>query len=226
MEQQQDDSPQDTENETNTQQKTRKSVEASSENATSSSESSTTTEEATPASFSRLKLFEKVMQKSLENVIEFASFKRFVSTFRPLYKKNPQRMENIYKQFIEELKKAIQEDIVRLIEEGRLKTKLDELDKLEKASKSKTHAWRPSGIPEQDLCSFLMPFYQKQEAYMRLELKKIQAENAALTKKVLAGRERISHSEQHISEVVEDWKASLKESEKLVSSLKPDIIEA
>lgn len=28
--------------------------------------------------------------------------------FRPFYKKNPQMMENIHKQFIEELKKAIQ----------------------------------------------------------------------------------------------------------------------
>ncbi|KAJ0049921.1 hypothetical protein NL108_005233, partial [Boleophthalmus pectinirostris] len=65
-------------------------------------------------------------------------FNRFTSTFRPLYKKNPQRMENIYKQFIEELKGAIQDDIIRLIEEGGLETKLNELDKLENAAKSKT----------------------------------------------------------------------------------------
>lgn len=36
------------------------------------------------------------------------SFNRFSSMFRPLYKRNPQKMENIHKQFVEELRKAIQ----------------------------------------------------------------------------------------------------------------------
>lgn len=36
------------------------------------------------------------------------SFNRFASTFRPLYKKNPQRLESIHKQFIEELRKTVQ----------------------------------------------------------------------------------------------------------------------
>ncbi|KAK7922093.1 hypothetical protein WMY93_008995 [Mugilogobius chulae] len=185
---------------------------------------STTTDEETEARFSRLKLFEKVMQKSLENFIEFASFNRFTSSFRPLYKKNPQRMESIYKQFIEELKATIQDDIIRLTEEGRLETKLNELDKLENAAKNKTESvWRPSGVPEQDLCSFLMPYYQKQETYMRLELKKIQGENAALSEKVLSGRERLSHTEQNISTAVEDWKASVIDFEKLASALTRDV---
>lgn len=65
---------------------------------------------------------------------------------------------------------------------------------------------RPSGVPEQDLCSFLMPRYQKQEAYMRQELKKIQAENAALAQKVQAGRESIAQTEQRISTTADEWK--------------------
>ncbi|GLD74367.1 polyamine-modulated factor 1-like protein [Lates japonicus] len=150
------------------------------------------------------------------------SFNRFASTFRPLYKKNPQRMESIHKQFIEELRKSIQEDISRLTEEGHLEFKLNELDKLERAAKNKpAPAWRPSGVPEQDLCSFLMPYYQKQEAYMRLELKKIQAENAALAQKVQAGRESIAQTENRISAAVDEWKASVTEFETLASSLCP-----
>lgn len=65
---------------------------------------------------------------------------------------------------------------------------------------------RPSGIPEQDICSFLMPYYQKQEAYMREELKKIQAENAALAQKVHDGRENIAETERNISSAVDEWK--------------------
>lgn len=69
---------------------------------------------------------------------------------------------------------------------------------------------RPSGVPEQDLCSFLMPYYQKQEAYMKLELKKIREENAALAQKVQAGRERIAETENCIAMAVDQWKVTEK----------------
>ncbi|XP_058506047.1 polyamine-modulated factor 1 [Solea solea] len=180
------------------------------------------TTEETGGRFNRLKLFDKVMQKSLEKFIQHASFNRFASTFRPLYKKNPQRMEIIHKQFIEELRRAIQDDISRLIEEGHLEVKLKELDKLERAAKNNTDpAWRPSGVPEEDFCSFLKPYYQKQEAFMRLELKKIQAENAALAQKVQAGRESIAQTESRISAAVDEWKAAVTEFERMASSLCP-----
>ncbi|KAM3612519.1 uncharacterized protein V6R79_009574 [Siganus canaliculatus] len=180
--------------------------------------------EDTESRYDRLKLFDKVMQKTLDKFVDLASFNRFASTFRPLYKKNPQMMESIHKQFIEDLRRTIQEDINRLIEEGRLDFKLNELDKLEQAAKSKPNpAWRPSGVPEQDFCSFLMPYYQKQEAYMRQELKKIQAENAALVEKVQAGRESIAQTDQHISTVVEEWKATVMEFEKMASSFCPSL---
>ncbi|XP_059202562.1 polyamine-modulated factor 1 [Centropristis striata] len=183
--------------------------------------------EETEARYNRLKLFDKVMQKSLEKFVDLASFNRFASMFRPLYKKNPQRMESIHKQFIAELQKSIQDDISRLIEEGKLESKLNELDKLEKAAENKPDpAWRPSGVPEQDFCSFLMPYYQKQEAYMRLELKKIQAENAALAQQVQAGRESVAQAEHHISAAVDEWKVSVTEFERLASSLCPaDVFE-
>ncbi|XP_004073286.1 polyamine-modulated factor 1 [Oryzias latipes] len=178
--------------------------------------------EETNVQYNRLKLFDKVMQKSLKKFVEIASDKGFASMFRPLYKKNPQKMESIHKKFAEELQKTIQEDISRLTEEGMLEFKLNELDKLEDAAKNDPNpAWRPSGIPEQDFCSFLMPYYQKQEAFLRLELKKIQAENAALAQKVQAGRENIAQTEQRISTAVNEWKAAVAEFEKLSSSLCP-----
>lgn len=41
---------------------------------------------------------------------------------------------------------------------------------------------------------------------MRLELKKIQAENAALAQKVQAGREGIADTERRIWSTVDEWK--------------------
>lgn len=40
--------------------------------------------------------------------IVLISDKGFASMFRPLYKKNPQKMESIHKKFAEELQKTIQ----------------------------------------------------------------------------------------------------------------------
>lgn len=45
---------------------------------------------------------------------------------------------------------------------------------------------------------------------MRLELKKIQAENAALAQKVQAGRESIAQTEDRISTAVAEWKVRKK----------------
>lgn len=46
---------------------------------------------------------------------------------------------------------------------------------------------------------------------MRLELKKIQAENAALAQKVQAGRESIAQTEQRISTTADEWKVQEKQ---------------
>ncbi|XP_027864856.1 polyamine-modulated factor 1 [Xiphophorus couchianus] len=178
--------------------------------------------EETAARYNRLKLFDKVIQKSLNKFIEHASFKAFASTFCPLYKKNIKSMEEIHKHFTEMLQKSIQEDIMKLMEEGQFESKFNELDKLEIKAKDKPDpAWRPSGVPEQDICSFLMPYYMKQEAYMKLELKRIQAENAALAERVRAGREGIAQTEHRISTGVDEWKATVTEFERLASSLCP-----
>uniref|UniRef100_A0A3B5L551 Si:dkey-6i22.5 n=1 Tax=Xiphophorus couchianus TaxID=32473 RepID=A0A3B5L551_9TELE len=149
--------------------------------------------EETAARYNRLKLFDKVIQKSL-------------NTFCPLYKKNIKSMEEIHKHFTEMLQKSIQEDIMKLMEEGQFESKFNELDKLEIKAKDKPDPARPSGVPEQDICSFLMPYYMKQEAYMKLELKRIQAENAALAERVRAGREGIAQTEHRISTGVDEWK--------------------
>ncbi|KAM4732729.1 polyamine-modulated factor 1 [Anableps anableps] len=178
--------------------------------------------EETAARYNRLKLFDKVIQKSLNKFIEHASFKVFASMFHPLYKKNVKRMEEIHKQFTEVLQKSIQEDIIKLMEEGKFEARFNELDKLENEAKDNPDpAWRPSGVPEQDFCSFLMPYYQKQEAYMKLELKRIQAENTALAERVRAGRDSIAQTEQRISAAVDEWKATVTEFERVASSLCP-----
>uniref|UniRef100_A0A674BCM8 Uncharacterized protein n=1 Tax=Salmo trutta TaxID=8032 RepID=A0A674BCM8_SALTR len=60
------------------------------------------------------------------------------------------------------------------------------------AKNSQDPAWLLRGVPEQDLCSFVMPYYLKQEQ-----------ENAVLAQRVQAGREGINQTEQRIATAVE-----------------------
>ncbi|XDV36950.1 hypothetical protein PO909_006654 [Leuciscus waleckii] len=168
----------------------------------------------------RLKLFSKVMEKSLQWLLDNASFDRFSHCFQPLSKQNPQLTEAMHKQFISQLQTLVQKEIATVIEEGDLQVKLEELDKLEELAKDTPQAaWRPSGVPEQDVCSGLVSYYKKQEEYMRIQLKKLQKENAALAQKVQAGRENITHTEQRIASGVEEWRASLEDLEPVVLTL-------
>uniref|UniRef100_A0A8C2E7M9 Si:dkey-6i22.5 n=1 Tax=Cyprinus carpio TaxID=7962 RepID=A0A8C2E7M9_CYPCA len=155
----------------------------------------------------RLKLFSKVIEKSLRWLLDNASFDRFSHCFQPLSKQNPQLTEAMHRQFITQLQTLVQSEISSVIEEGELQARFEELDRLEEGAKDTPQAaWRPSGVPEQDVCSGLVSYYKKQEEYMRLQLKKLQKENAGLAQKVQAGRESITHTEQRIAAGVEEWR--------------------
>ncbi|KAI7801263.1 polyamine-modulated factor 1 [Triplophysa rosa] len=189
-----------------------------------SSEASARRNDAVKSSQSkpRLKLFQKVMEKSLQWLVNSAGFDRFSHYLQPLSKQNPQLTEAMHKQFISQLQTLVQNEIGSVIEEGDLKVKLEELDKLEELAKGISEpAWRPSGVPEQDVCSDLVSYYKKQEEYMRLQLKKLQKKTAALAQKVQAGRESITDTEQRIASAVEEWKTSLQDLEAFVLTRSP-----
>ncbi|MBN3299997.1 PMF1 factor, partial [Amia calva] len=134
------------------------------------------------------------------------SFQRFAKTFHPFYKQKPQVTESIHKQFVSQLQVSIKEDIAQIMEEGNLQAKLQELDRLEAASQDSAEpAWRPSGVPEEDFGGFVAPYYLQQREYLRKELKKLQRENASLAQSVLAGREAVARTEQHIARSLEEW---------------------
>lgn len=62
------------------------------------------------------------------------------------------------------------------------------------------------------MCSDLVSYYKKQEEYMRIQLKKLQKENAGLAQRVAAGRESVTHTEQRIASGVEEWRVREKPS--------------
>ncbi|XP_058863553.1 polyamine-modulated factor 1-like [Acipenser ruthenus] len=157
----------------------------------------------------RLKLFNKVMEKSLQRLITDASFQRFAHTFHPFYKLQPRVTQSIHRTFISQLQTSIQDDISQIMEEGNLQAQLDELDRLqEEASDTAEPAWRPSGVPEQDFQSFLIPYYLQQQEFLRKAVKSLEQENGRLAQSVQAGRERLSEAEKQIRESLGEWQVS------------------
>ncbi|MGH0173223.1 UNVERIFIED_CONTAM: hypothetical protein FKN15_064853 [Acipenser sinensis] len=134
------------------------------------------------------------------------SFQRFAHTFHPFYKLQPRVTQSIHRTFISQLQTSIQDDISQIMEEGNLHAQLDELDRLqEEASNTAEPAWRPSGVPEQDFQSFLIPYYLQQQEFLRKAVKSLEQENGRLAQSVQAGRERLSEAEKQIRESLGEW---------------------
>ncbi|XP_039608700.1 polyamine-modulated factor 1 [Polypterus senegalus] len=169
---------------------------------------------------SRLKLFKKVMEKSLKKLTSDSSFQLFAHTFQPFYKQEPQMTQAIHRQFVKELKDSIEGDIKLLIEEMQLESALCTLDKLEQeAANQEEAAWRPSGVPEDDVSSILLPYYRSRLKELRKTVHGLEQENAQVAAKVLAQREEIMKKQQQISDQLEQWKDFHKAAENKFSPL-------
>lgn len=75
---------------------------------------------------------------------------------------------------------------------------------------------RPSGIPEEDARSALVPYLLKHRSYLLRALKNKEEENKKVAESVLAGRGRISELQQQIQAHKRAWQALSKEQQELV----------
>ncbi|XP_042746602.1 polyamine-modulated factor 1, partial [Lagopus leucura] len=80
---------------------------------------------------------------------------------------------------------------------------------------------RPSGIPEADARSALVPFLLKQRCFLSRELSRGREENRAAAAAVLEGRERIAALRRGIAERRAAWQALSREQRALTAALQP-----
>ncbi|XP_044128819.1 polyamine-modulated factor 1 isoform X2 [Bufo gargarizans] len=154
----------------------------------------------------RLLLFNTMVEKFLEGLIEGGSYQRFARCYRRFYNVQPEITRSIYDQFVSQLHASINAEIQEIKDEGSLEALLESLDKLEREAKTKTDPqWRPSGIPEEDVRSHLVPYLLQQREYMRRLLKEKQQENARLAQSVLSGREKIEEMRREIERRKQAW---------------------
>ncbi|XP_048476271.1 polyamine-modulated factor 1 [Rhincodon typus] len=104
------------------------------------------------------------------------------------------------------LETARQEEVHQISEDGLFERALPKLDQLERESEARTEpAWRPTGSPAVDLQTHLVPYLLQQRDYLRVKLKRVKEENAALAESVLQGRNRVESLVRVRDEQYQRW---------------------
>ncbi|NWU84395.1 PMF1 factor, partial [Onychorhynchus coronatus] len=161
---------------------------------------------AVPAAPGRAQVFSTVVDTFLEKLVTAGSYQRFASCYRCFYKLQPQLTRSIYDQFISQLQSSIKEEIQEVKNEGNLEGLFNSLDKIvEEAKDREEPAWRPSGTPEEDVRSALVPYLLKHRSYLLKVLRDKEEENRKVAKSVLAGRDKIAELQQLIQARKQAW---------------------
>ncbi|XP_065731764.1 polyamine-modulated factor 1 isoform X9 [Phocoena phocoena] len=79
---------------------------------------------------------------------------------------------------------------------------------------------RPSGIPEKDLCSAVVPYFLQQRDALQRRVQKQEAENRQLADAVLAGRRQVEELQLQGQARQQAWQALHREQKELVAVLR------
>ncbi|XP_077934667.1 polyamine-modulated factor 1 isoform X3 [Halichoerus grypus] len=149
------------------------------------------------------------------------SYQRFTDCYERLYQVQPEVTQRIYDKFVTQLQTSVREEIAEIKVEGNLEAVLNSLDKIVQEGKDRTEpAWRPSGIPEEDVRSALMPYFVQQRDALRRRVHRQEAENRQLAEAVLAGRGRVQELRQRGRARQQAWQALHREQKELVRVLR------
>ncbi|XP_038624434.1 polyamine-modulated factor 1-like [Tachyglossus aculeatus] len=168
----------------------------------------------------RAQLLDAVVETFLQRLVAAGSFRRFASCYRRFHQLQPEVTRRIYDQFVAQLQAAIRDEISEIKAEGNLGPVLDALDAIVEEARGQTEpAWRPSGDPEADTGSILVPCAQQRRAALLRALRGQRDENRRLAQAVLAGRERIRALQERIQARRDAWQALSQDQRELLTSL-------
>ncbi|TKC38698.1 hypothetical protein EI555_016800, partial [Monodon monoceros] len=161
--------------------------------------------------------------QSVEHAFSRAAnrYQRFTDCYKCFYQLQPEMTRRIYDKFVTQLQTSIQEEISEIKAEGNLEAVLNALDAIVEGSKDcEEPAWRPSGIPEKDLCSAVVPYFLQQRDALQRRVQKQEAENRQLADAVLAGRRQVEELQLQGQARQQAWQALHREQKELVAVLR------
>ncbi|KAM6219104.1 polyamine-modulated factor 1 [Rhynchocyon petersi] len=157
----------------------------------------------------------------LQKLIAAGSYQRFMDCYKRFYQLQPEMTQRIYDKFITQLQTSVWEEISEIKQEGNLEAVLNALDKIvEEGKDRKEPAWRPSGIPEEDMRSVLVPYFLQQRDSLRRRVQKQEAENQQLAAAVLAGRRQVEELQLQVQARQQAWQVLHREQRELLAVLR------
>ncbi|XP_070252355.1 polyamine-modulated factor 1 isoform X2 [Myotis yumanensis] len=149
------------------------------------------------------------------------SYQRFTDCYKRFYQLQPEMTQRIYDKFLTQLQTSIREEISEIKAEGNLEAVLTALDTIvEEGKDRKEPAWRPSGIPEKDLRSTMVPYFLQQRDALRRRVQRQEAENRQLADAVLAGRRQVEELQLQGQAQWQAWQALHRGQKELVAMLR------
>ncbi|XP_030157848.1 polyamine-modulated factor 1 [Lynx canadensis] len=168
----------------------------------------------------RVKLLDTLVDTFLQKLVAAGSYQRFTDCYKRLYQLQPEMTQRIYDKFITQLQTSVREEISEIKAEGNLEAVLNALDKIVEDRKDQEEpAWRPSGNPEADLRSALVPYFRQQRDALQRHVRKQEAENRRLAEAVVAGRQQVQELQRRGQARQQAWQALHREQKELVAVL-------
>ncbi|XP_007535509.1 polyamine-modulated factor 1 [Erinaceus europaeus] len=170
---------------------------------------------------SRVKLLDTMVDTFLQKLVAAGSYQRFTDCYKRFYQLQPELTRRIHDKFISQLQTSILEEISEIKAEGNLEAVLNSLDLIVEKGRGRTEpAWRPSGVPEEDLRSTLLPYFLQQRDALQRRVQKQEAENAQLAAEVLAGRREMEVLQLQGQVHRQAWQALHQEQKELLAVLR------
>lgn len=175
---------------------------------------------STGPALSRVKLLDTMVDTFLKKLVAAGSYQRFSECYKRFSQLQSEMSKRIYDKFVTQLQTSILEEIAEIKSEGNLEAVLNALDVLvEEGKDRKEPAWRPSGVPEGDLRSPLLPYYLRQRDALRRLVQKQETENQQLAEQVLAGRRQVEELQLQCQARHQSWQTLHREQKELLAVL-------
>nr|XP_058911428.1 polyamine-modulated factor 1 isoform X4 [Kogia breviceps] len=171
---------------------------------------------------SRVKLFDTMVDTFIQKLVAAGSnnLLHWVGSSVSHPPSGGQSVEQAFSRAASRLPWRRKEEISEIKAEGNLEAVLNALDAIVEESKDcKEPAWRPSGIPEKDLRSAVVPYFLQQRDALQRHVQKQEAENRQLADAVLAGRRQVEELQLQVQARQQAWKALHREQKELVAVL-------